>query len=75
MPIFIFDKNILDQLPAATDRRVTFIHNVLNLMQQQLTLLNTSLLVCNELTYPKPIVDHEMARKRCLETYKKALDR
>jgi deoxyribodipyrimidine photo-lyase len=29
----------------------------------------------NELTYPAPIVDHEMARKRCLETYKKALDR
>jgi deoxyribodipyrimidine photo-lyase len=29
----------------------------------------------NELTYPAPIVDHELARKRCLETYKKALDR
>jgi deoxyribodipyrimidine photo-lyase len=29
----------------------------------------------NELTYPAPIVDHETARKRCLETYKKALDR
>ncbi|THU32005.1 deoxyribodipyrimidine photo-lyase [Niastella caeni] len=29
----------------------------------------------NELTYPTPIVDHEMARKRCLETYKKALER
>ncbi len=27
------------------------------------------------LSYPQPIVDHEMARKRCLETYKKALDR
>ncbi|MFD2824557.1 cryptochrome/photolyase family protein [Lacinutrix iliipiscaria] len=26
-----------------------------------------------ELTYPKPIVDHKVARKRCLETYKKAL--
>lgn len=25
--------------------------------------------------YPRPIVDHEMARKRCLETYKKALGR
>jgi deoxyribodipyrimidine photolyase len=23
--------------------------------------------------YPKPIVDHEMARKRCLETYARAL--
>ena len=29
----------------------------------------------NELNYPKPIVDHEFARKRCLEVYKKALDK
>ncbi len=27
----------------------------------------------NELNYPKPIVDHEFARKRCLEVYAKAL--
>lgn len=27
-----------------------------------------------ELTYPKPIVDHKMARERCLETYKAALN-
>ena len=27
-----------------------------------------------ELTYPKPIVDHKEARARCLETYKKALN-
>lgn len=27
----------------------------------------------NELHYPKPIVDHEFARKRCLEVYAKAL--
>lgn len=26
-----------------------------------------------ELTYPRPIVDHEMARKRCLDVYGKAL--
>ena len=26
-----------------------------------------------ELTYPQPIVDHEFARKRCLEVYNKAL--
>ena len=26
-----------------------------------------------ELTYPRPIVDHEMARKRCLEVYSKAV--
>jgi len=28
-----------------------------------------------EFGYPKPIVDHEMARKRCLETYSKALNK
>lgn len=28
-----------------------------------------------EFTYPKPIVDHEMARKRCLETYAKAVSK
>ncbi len=27
-----------------------------------------------EFSYPKPIVNHEFARNRCLETYKKALD-
>ena len=27
-----------------------------------------------ELTYPKPIIDHKEARERCLETYKKALN-
>ncbi|WP_299439392.1 deoxyribodipyrimidine photo-lyase [uncultured Aquimarina sp.] len=27
----------------------------------------------NELTYPKPIVDHKMARERCLAVYKKAV--
>ncbi len=27
-----------------------------------------------ELTYPQPMVDHKMARERCLETYKKAMN-
>jgi deoxyribodipyrimidine photolyase len=27
-----------------------------------------------ELTYPDPMVDHKMARERCLETYKAALN-
>jgi deoxyribodipyrimidine photo-lyase len=29
----------------------------------------------NEFSYPRPIVDHELARKRCLEVYSKALNR
>jgi deoxyribodipyrimidine photo-lyase len=28
-----------------------------------------------ELTYPQPIVDHKLARERCLNTYKSALNR
>ena len=28
----------------------------------------------NELTYPQPMVDHKMARERCLEVYKSALN-
>ncbi|SHI34715.1 cryptochrome/photolyase family protein [Aquimarina spongiae] len=28
----------------------------------------------NELTYPHPMVEHKMARERCLKTYKEALD-
>ena len=26
-------------------------------------------------SYPKPIIDHKMARERCLETYKSALNK
>jgi deoxyribodipyrimidine photo-lyase len=26
-----------------------------------------------ELNYPKPMIDHEFARKRCLEVYKRGL--
>ena len=29
----------------------------------------------DSLTYPQPIVDHDFARKRCLEVYNKALAR
>ena len=36
LPIFIFDKNILDDLEDKKDRRVEFIHDALIDMQQQL---------------------------------------
>ena len=45
IPIFIFDKNILDQLEDKTDRRVEFIHAALEDMQQQLIKIGTSLQV------------------------------
>jgi deoxyribodipyrimidine photo-lyase len=43
LPIFIFDKEILDKLEDASDRRVAFIHSVIIELQQQLIELNSSL--------------------------------
>ncbi len=43
LPIFIFDRNILDKLDDKADRRVEFIHAALSGMQQQLIQLGSSL--------------------------------
>ncbi len=43
LPIFIFDRNILDKLEDKADRRVEFIHAALSGMQQQLMQLGSSL--------------------------------
>ena len=43
VPIFIFDKNILDDLEDKKDRRVEFIHTALEEMQQQLTEIGISI--------------------------------
>jgi deoxyribodipyrimidine photo-lyase len=43
LPIFIFDRNILDQLDDKADRRVEFIHAALEEMQAQLVKLGSSL--------------------------------
>lgn len=48
LPIFIFDKNILDELENKSDKRVTFIHAVLTQMQQQLLKLGSSLVVLHD---------------------------
>ena len=45
IPIFIFDKNILDKLEDKKDRRVEFIHTALMEMQKQLIQWGTSLQV------------------------------
>lgn len=60
IPIFIFDKNILDKLEDKTDRRVEFIHAALNEIQVDLVALKSSL----EVYYSTPI-----------ETFKKLLDK
>ncbi|HEX2683876.1 MAG TPA: FAD-binding domain-containing protein, partial [Ferruginibacter sp.] len=39
----------------------------------KLEYINTWVPELNEMSYPSPIVEHEFARKRCLEVYAKAL--
>lgn len=43
VPVFIFDKNILDQLEEKNDRRVEFIHHAITDMQQQLQSTGSSM--------------------------------
>lgn len=43
VPIFIFDRNILDKLEDKGDRRVEFIHAALHDMQQQLSAMGSTL--------------------------------
>jgi deoxyribodipyrimidine photo-lyase len=43
LPIFIFDKSILDQLEEKNDARVTFIHATISSLQEQLKQLGSSL--------------------------------
>jgi deoxyribodipyrimidine photo-lyase len=45
LPIFIFDKTILNQLEDKYDRRVDFIHQALQKIQKELIALGSSLLV------------------------------
>ncbi len=51
IPIFIFDKNILDKLEDKADRRVEFIYNALQDIQQQLQQIGASL----EVHYSTPM--------------------
>lgn len=43
VPVFIFDRNILDELGAKDDRRVEFIHLALQVMQHQLVAMGGSM--------------------------------
>lgn len=45
LPLFIFDKSILHKLEDRDDARVTFIHQTLTALEQELQKLNSSLLV------------------------------
>ncbi|MGZ3755102.1 MAG: cryptochrome/photolyase family protein [Mucilaginibacter sp.] len=48
LPIFIFDKAILDRLGDRKDARVTFIYDTIKSLQQQLKLQGSGLLVLND---------------------------
>lgn len=51
VPIFIFDKNILDLLEDKADRRVEFIHAAISTLQQELIMIGASL----EVYYSTPL--------------------
>ncbi|MFN3667002.1 MAG: deoxyribodipyrimidine photo-lyase, partial [Sediminibacterium sp.] len=64
VPIFIFDKNILDKLEDKSDRRVSFIHEALNEMQTLLASLGSSL----EVYYGSPLeVYKELVNKYAIQ--------
>jgi len=62
LPIFIFDKNILDDLEDKKDRRVEFIYDALQGIQEELKELKSSL----EVYYGTP----EQVFKKLIEAYK-----
>ncbi|HTH31811.1 MAG TPA: deoxyribodipyrimidine photo-lyase [Lacibacter sp.] len=51
VPVFIFDKTILEQLEEKNDRRVDFIHHAITDMQQQLETMDSSV----EVYYGYPV--------------------
>src|SRR5262245_44987490 len=48
VPIFIFDRNILDKLDDRADRRVAFIYDAVSNLWEELTKKGSTLLVFNE---------------------------
>ena len=60
VPIFIFDRNILDQLEDKKDRRVAFIHNAITEIQEQLVKHGSSLEVYYG--YPSDIFRNLLAK-------------
>lgn len=46
VPLFIFDKNILDDIEDKADKRVTFIYEAITKLQKQLAALDSSFEVC-----------------------------
>lgn len=55
VPLFVFDRNILDQLEDKTDRRVAFIHAALGSMQKKLLTLGSSMEILHG--YPEQVME------------------
>lgn len=63
LPLFIFDKNILDKLEDRADRRVDFIHRALSSLQVELAKRGSSLLVEHgrpEEVWPRILLRYEV---------------
>ena len=60
LPVFIFDRNILDQLDDKKDRRLEFIHAAITELQKQLLCLGSSLEVYYG--YPKEVYKFLLAK-------------
>ena len=67
LPIFIFDKNILDKLEDKYDRRVHFIHQALEKIQLELTKISSTLLVFN--STPKEIFNKLLIEYKVKRVY------
>jgi deoxyribodipyrimidine photo-lyase len=67
LPIFIFDKNILDKLDSKKDRRVTFIHKQLEVLQNQLMNLGSTLRVFYD--YPDNVYKQLMTEYDIQQVY------
>ncbi len=67
LPIFIFDQNILNHLTDKTDARVTFIHQEIEIIKQQLIELESNL----EVFYGKPeeVFESLIAKYNIAEVY------
>jgi deoxyribodipyrimidine photo-lyase len=67
LPIFIFDRNILDKLENKNDQRVEFIHKALTDIQEQLLSFGSSLLIMYG--YPTEIWENLMSDFEIAEVF------
>jgi deoxyribodipyrimidine photo-lyase len=67
LPIFIFDTDILDKLDNKADKRVTYIHNAIQQLQQQLTGMGSSLHVWHG--RPADVFDRLLAEYKVTTVY------